>query len=438
MVDTPQPSLVGQLLAIPGRALAAVRTSLERPSVPLSAANIVEYLGGGQRTLAGVEVSETTALRNMAVWRAVNLISGSIAGFPIQTFRDRQTPSSPKGQREEVTLPLFQGEAYPDLSWFEWLELTTAHLLLWGNSYSLKIRNEAGDKVARLMPIEPSSVSVKRGPQSRRNPSGKLFQVSGVGQEPLTPAEIMHIPGFGYDGLAGLSPISYARQAIGTAIAAEDVAAKLFDSGLLNGGFIQAERELTPAEAKAVKQSWREKVAGVVRSYEVAILSQGLKYIPATIPPKDAQWLEARQFGVEEIARLYGVPADLLMDNSATGNTNVEQRAAAFVKFGLNTWVNRLEHRMSWHLCPAGTTVTLDMSTLLRGDALTRAQVWASAKATGWMTVDEIRAEEDLPPLEEEPEDPAEEEPPAEEEEPPAEEGPDEEGDDEGTADAAA
>lgn len=399
MVATPSLPSVGQLLAIPGRALTAFRTSLERPSVPLSAANIVEYLGGGQRTLSGVTVSEDSALRNMAVWRAVNLISGSIAGFPVRTYRDRQTQGSPKGEQEEITLPLFQGEAYPDLSWFEWFEVTAAHLLLWGNAYSLKIRNEAGDTIVRVLPIEPSRVTVTRGPQSTRNPSGKLFRVGGVGQEPLTPAEVMHIPGFGLDGLCGLSPIGYARQAIGTALAAEDVAAKLFDSGLLNGGLIQAERELTEAEAKAIKQSWREKVAGVVRSYEVAILAQGLRYIPTTIPPKDAQWLEARQFGVEEIARLYGVPADLLMDNSATGNTNVEQRAAAFVKFGLQTWVNRFEHRMSFHLCPAGTAVKLDMDSLLRGDALSRAQVYASGKDTGWLTVNEMRAAEGLPPL---------------------------------------
>lgn len=383
--------------------LGRYRRSLENPSIPLSSASIIDYLGGGMPTLSGVDVSPESSLRNMAVWRAVNLISGTMAGFPIKTFRDRASSTSPAGQREEVTLPLFQGEAYPDMSWFEWKEITLAHQLLWGNSYSLKIRNEGGNRVARVLPLEPWRVTVERGPQSRLNPSGKRFKVSGIGGMPLTPDEILHIPGFGYDGLCGLSPIAAARQAIGTAIAAEQVAAKLYDSGLLNGGFIQAERELKEGEAEKIRQRWREKVAGVVRSYEVAILGNGLKYQPATIPPKDAQWLEARQFGVEEIARLYGVPADMLMDNSATGNTNVEDRATAFVKFGLQPWVDRFEDRVSHQLCPEGTFVELSMDNLLRGDTKTRAEVYAAALSAGWMTVNEVRALENLPPLAEQP-----------------------------------
>lgn len=411
-------------MTILGRYRAA--RSLENPNIPLSSASIIDYLGGGMPTLAGVDVSPESALRNMAVWRAVNLISGTIAGFPIKTFRDRASSTSPAGQREEVTLSLFQGEAYPDLSWFEWKEITLAHQLLWGNSYSLKIRNEGGNRVARVLPLEPWRVTVERGPQSRLNPSGKRFKVSGLGGMPLTPDEILQIPAFGYDGLCGLSPISYARQAIGTAIAAEQVAAKLFDSGLLNGGFIQAERELKEGEADKIRQRWREKVAGVVRSYEVAILGNGLKYQPATIPPKDAQWLEARQFGVEEIARLYGVPADMLMDNSATGNTNVVDRATAFVKFGLQPWVDRLEDRVSHQLCPEGTFVELSMDNLLRGDTKTRAEVYASALTAKWMTVNEVRALENLPPLAEEPAaapTEVEEEPPADDDQ--AEEEPD-------------
>jgi HK97 family phage portal protein len=363
------------------RARLRERRTLENPNIPLSSSNIVTYLGGGVRTLAGVDISEDSALRNMAVWRAVNLVAGTIAGFSIRTYRPRPGPPTPRGEREEIDVPLFQGEAYPDLSWFEWKEQTLGHLLLWGNSYSLKIRTEGGDRVVRLLPIEPARVSVKRGPSSAVNPSGKTFTITGMNLEPLTPAEVLHIPAFGYDGIRGLSPIQYARNAIGVGIAAEEVAAKMFDSGLLNAGYIQAETELTDEQAEQIKQRWRDKIAGVVRSYEVAVLANGLKYTPATIPPKDAQWLEARQFAVEEIARLYGVPADLLMDNSATGNTNVEDRATAFVKFGLQPWVDRLEDRMSHQLCPAGVIVEMDMENLLRGDSAVRSQNTANAVA---------------------------------------------------------
>lgn len=413
---------------------------LERRAIPSSSPTLANILGLSGRTLAGVDVTETSALQNTAVLRAVTLIADTIAGFPIRTYRDRASSTSPAGEREEVTLPLFAGEAYPDMTWFEWKELMLVHALLWGDAFSLKIRNEGGDKIARVLPLPPDKVDVRRQDPRRTpgNPSGKEFRLAGQ-SEWLSPAQVMHVPGIGYDGVRGLSLIGLARQAIGVAIAAEQVGAKLFDSGLLNGGFLQAEREITETEARAAKQSWREKVSGVVRSYEVAVLANGFKYVPATIPPKDAQWLDTRQFGIQEVARLYGIPADLLMDNSATGNTNVEDRATSLVKFGLQHWVDRFENRMTTHLVPLGTVVELDMRNLLRGDAAARASYYTAAlnPATGWMNRNEVRALENLPPEEEDAEDPPEEEPAP----PPVAPVPDpqeEDEDDQGTSAAAA
>lgn len=395
-------------------AFAGEARTLENPAIPLSSDAIVGYLGG-PRSWSGFNVTERGAMQNMAVWRAVNLLASTAAGLPLKLYKD----ASPGGVRTEVSdNDLFRGEAYPDLTWYEYVETTLLHLLLNGNAYSLKIRNEAGDRILRVLPLPPDCIEVERGKASERNPSGKTFRLALPGQvehEVLTPREVMQIPGLSYDGLKGMSPIEYARNAIGTAGAAEMVAAKMFDSGLMNAGFIQSEMELNEAEAKKIKQRWRENVAGIVRSYEIAILANGLKYVPATIPPKDAQWLEAREFGIEEIARLYGVPADLLMDNSATGNTNVEQRAASFVKFGFGSLLRRVEKRFSVHLAPRATFAEFSLDALLRGDALSRSQVYASAITAGWMTVNEVRALENLPPLatDEEAQDDEEQEPPA-------------------------
>lgn len=382
------------------------RRQLDNPNIPLTSTSLVEYLGGGIATDAGVNVSEKSAMMNMGVWRAVNLISSRIASLPLQTYRTRASSTSPAGVPEEVMLPLFQDEAYPDLTWLEFLETSLVHLLLWGNAYSLKIFNERGDAVVRLLPIVPWCVGVERRERTRLNPSGKIYRVEGIQRDdPLTPAEIMHIPGLSYDGLVGLSPIAHARQAIGVGLAAEQVAAKLFDSGLLSGGYIQANVELDEAQAETIKRRWREKIAGASRSWEVAILANGLSYQPATIPPTDAQWIEARQFGVQEIARLYGIDPDHLMENSATGNTNVEQRAINLVRFGLNQWISRLEHRMSLHLCPRGTNVVFDTRGILRGDAAALAAYYTAAldPDTGWMERNEVRVELNLAPLEEEP-----------------------------------
>lgn len=412
------------------------RRSLENPSYPLTSTNLVDVLGGGVRTDSGVDVSEKSAMRNLAVWRAVNLIASRIASLPLRTYRTRASSSSPAGVPEEVTLPLFQDEAYPDVTWFEYLETSLVHLLLWGNAYSLKILNERGDAVKRLLPIVPWAVQVQRGDRTRLNPSGKLYTVEGIAGDPLTPNEVMQIPGLSYDGLIGLSPIAHARQAIGVGVAAEQVAAKLFDSGLLNGGIIQANVELDEAQAETIKRRWREKVSGAVRAYEVTVLANGLTYQPATIPPKDAQWIEARQFSVQEVARLYGIDPDHLMENSATGNTNVEQRAINLVRFGLNQWITRLEHRMSLHLCPRGTYVVLDPRGILRGDAAGQASYYTAAlnPQTGWMDRNEVRGELGLAPTLDDDED--EEEEPAP---PPIAPVPDpiDQGEGEGAADAA-
>lgn len=363
-------------------------------SAPLTAASVIQYLGGGVRTSAGVDVSEQNAMRHMAVWRAVNLLSSTVASLPLRIYKDGT------GGRVDITdqTPLFSDPAYPDMTWFECLEMVMLWRFLNGNGYALKIWNEGGTKVSRVLPIAAERVSVTRGDATVLNPSGKLFKITGIDGELLTPNELMQIPGPSRDGLMGLSPISWGRQAIGVGLAAEEVAARLFDSGLLNGGVLQAEVDLTDEDAAKAKQRWREKVAGLVRSYEVAIVSNGFKYQPTTIPPKDAQWIEARAFGVQEVSRLYGVPADLLMDNSATGNTNVEARGTSFVRFGLAQELARLERRLSLHLLPRGTYCVFDASGLQRGDVLAESKYFAAA-VDKWMTKNEIRDRIGLGPL---------------------------------------
>lgn len=366
--------------------------NVQNPAYPLTAQNIMSYLGVGQ-SIAGVEVTPENAERNMAVYRAVNLTASTVASLPLKIYRDTLDG------RSEINPGLFQDPIYPDLTWYEALESAVRHLLLYGNAYFLKIPNEAGTATARLLPIHPTQVSVKRVPQVNSQDSGKRFRVQGI-DELLTPAELLHIPYvLAADGITGLSPIAVARTTIGTAIAAEEVAAKLFDSGLLQGGILQAEENITDAQAESVKRQWMEKVRGQVRAYEINVLSKGFRWMPATIPPKDAQWIEARRYGTEDIARLFHTPPDLLFENGATGNTNVEQRALTWVKFGLAPLLTRIEDRLSLHLLPRGSFCEFEVVGLLRGDSKTEAEVLAIAIDKGWMTINEVRAIKNLPPL---------------------------------------
>lgn len=369
------------------------KRSLENPNIPLSAAAIVQYLGGGKATLAGVDVTAGNAERHLAVWRAVNLTASTVAGLPLKVYKD-----SPSGLRRELDAPLFTDPMYPEITWYEGLETAVRHMMLWGNAYLLKIKNEGGTAVVRLLPILPESVSVYRDQPSRLNPSGKWFKVQGI-EDPLTSDEVLHLPWVSHDGIEGLSPISVARQAIGAAIAAEEVGAKMFDSGLLAGGILKAQGTLDDTQAEQVKQRWMEKVRGQVRAYEVAVLSEGFDFQPASIPPADAQWIEARKFGIEEAARIYGVPPALLFEYGGTGNVEADKLGAQWLRFGLNQVLNRIEKRLSLHLLPRGQFCEFTREGLLQGTPMEQAQVMAVEIASGVLMVDEARALKNRPPL---------------------------------------
>lgn len=354
--------------------------------------HFISVMGGYGPTLSGVTVTEDSAMRNAAVWRAVNLTAGTVAGLPLKVYRD--TPAG----REELDHSLFDDPMYPELTWYEGIETLTASVLVWGDAYALKIYNEAGTRVARMLPLDPSTVTVRRDAVTPENPSGKLFKIAGLSEE-LTSAEILHIPGLSFDGVCGLSAVRMAKETLGTAIAAEQVASKMFDSGLLNGGILQAEGDMSDEQAAEAKAQWQAKTRGTVRSYEVALLSAGWKFIPTQIPPDQAQWLESRHFSVSEIARLFGMPPALLFEYMDTGNVEADKLGAQWLRFGLNALLRRIESRLSLHLLPRGTFCEFVREGLLQGTPKEQADVHAAALAGKWMTPDEVRAMHNLPPL---------------------------------------
>jgi HK97 family phage portal protein len=374
-------------------ALLRVLRNLNNPAIPITTPALLQYLGG-PRSSAGVDVNPDTAMRNMAVYRAISLTAGTVASLPLKTWRDEASPGDEPPKRVEIRSQLFADPMHAelDITWFEGIEFLVTSIMRHGNGYALKILNEGGTKVVRLLPV-PSDVV-----RCYRERGRKLFDVTGIA-EPLTTAEVLHIPGLSTSGVCGLSPIDAAREAIGIGLAAEEVAGRLFDSGLLNGGFLQAEEDLTDAQALQAKQRWREKVGGLVRSYEVALLSRGFKYQPATIPPRDAQFLESRQFSVAEIARLYGMPPALLFEYMSTGNVEADKLGAQWVRFGLAALLKRVETRLSLHLLPRGTFCEFVADALLRGTSKEQAEVIQLEIAAGTLTVDEARALKNRPPL---------------------------------------
>jgi HK97 family phage portal protein len=235
-------------------------------------------------------VSEKSALGMPAVWRAVNLIAGSCASLPLQAYRtsgDETTPLT-SGQAADLL-----ASPHPDLTSFELWEQVYSHLLLWGNSYLRVLRNPLG-QVAELWPLHPSRVV-----PGRASDGSKVYEVDQNLNDPLTDREILHIPGFGFDGIAGISPIRLARQGIGLALAAEEYGSKLFGTGSLASGILTTEQRLDQTKADELKQRWKDKNSGLSSAHDTIVLDSGASFQRLTIPPEDAQFIESRKFQVD-------------------------------------------------------------------------------------------------------------------------------------------
>ncbi|MET4925472.1 phage portal protein [Streptomyces sp. PSRA5] len=369
------------------------RRGLEDPGTPLTDTALLNWLGGAA-TDAGVAVSEQTALRMPAVWRSVTVIAGVSSALPLPTFKT--------GTRTRTVNALLE-DPHPELTPLEVWRLAYLYRVLWGNAYLQKMRAPSG-QVKELWPISANRVQVDRERPTEGNPTGKWFWATddwGVTHR-LTPRDILHIPGLGYDGLTGVSPVRLASQGIGLAQAAEKGAARLFGSGNMIGGVLQTEQRLNPDQANALKERWRAKMSGVANSHEVAVLDSGASFAPVAMPNTDAQFLESREFQNTEIARMFGVPLFLLMETSKSTSwgTGLEQQATGWVKFDLApTWLAPTEQRITKELLGKTEYAKYQVAGLLRGDSSARATFYRAMRDTGVMSANDIRELEDLPPI---------------------------------------
>jgi len=373
------------------------RRSIEDPTVPLSSAGILQWIGGDRRgsTSAGVNVTERNAHTHASVWRAINLISGVGGSLDLRAYK---TGTFSPAQANLLNNP------HPEMTGLEFWRLSFTHRATWGNFYAQKIRNGAS-AVQYLLPIHPSNVRVAGLVKGRATGRMvKLFEVTledGT-REPMTTDDIFHVPHWANDGLCGISPVAAARLAIGLGIAAEEYSARLFGSGNLSSGVLQTEGRLEEKDAEALKAKWESKVAGLAKAHGTVIIDSGAKYQQLTMPNKDAQFLESRQFQILEIARFFGVPPFLMYETekSTSWGTGLEQQALGWLNFDLGPqWLAPLEARVSKELTGAGTEARYDMNRLMRGDSSARGNFYRIMREIGALNADEIRAYESLEPL---------------------------------------
>jgi len=369
------------------------RRQVENPRLPLSSKTLLAWLAG-DATNAGVDVTPEKAMRVSAVYRSVALIAGAVAGLPLLVYK--------ANTRDRQDVPVLR-YPNPDQTAFEFWEYALTSMLLFGNSYSWRARTQGNSE--QLWPIHPGRVTPRweksRGAR-REFESRKVFDITaGDTKRTYTSDQILHIPALSYDGLCGMSPIGAARQAVGLALAAEEYGGRFFSGGSLMSGILQTDQRLDEETATRLKQRWQEKLGGLSKAHEVAVIDAGAKFQPLSMPHDDAQFLETRRFQVSEVARLYGVPPHMLMDveKSTSWGTGIEQQSIGFVQYTLDPWLKRIERRVTKELLnPETQYAEFLVEGLLRGDTKTRYEAYQIAITNRWMSPGEVRDRENLGP----------------------------------------
>ena len=349
---------------------------------------------------SGKRVNERSAMQMTAVYSCVRILSEAIASLPVHVYKYNNSG----GKEKALDHPLYfllHDEPNPEMTSFAFRETLMTHLLLWGNAYAQIIRNGKGDVIG-LYPLMPDRMTVDR------DEKGHLYYQYQMSQDDaqtmkgqtviLQPKDVLHIPGLGFDGLVGYSPIAMAKNAIGLAIAAEEYGSKFYANGAAPSGVL--EHPGTLKDPAKVRDSWNSAFGGSSNSHKVAVLEEGLKYTPISISPNEAQFLETRKFQINEIARIFRVPPHMVGDLEKSSFSNIEQQSLEFVKYTLDPWVSRWEQNMMRSLFSADEKATyfikFNVDGLLRGDYQSRMNGYAIGRQNGWMSANDIRELENL------------------------------------------
>ena len=383
--------------------LSGLFRSRDKPKNSTSGSAYRFFFGG---STSGKNVNERSAMQMTAVYACVRILSESIAGLPVHLYKYREDGSKEKA----IDHPLYRilhDEPNPEMTSFVFRETLMTHLLLWGNAYAQIIRNGKG-QVLGLYPLMPNRMTVDRDEKGHLYYSYLVSDSDAPtmksGTVILKPTDVLHIPGLGFDGLVGYSPIAMAKNAIGMAIACEEYGAKFFANGATPGGIL--EHPGTVKDPAKVRDSWNEAFGGSRNSNKVAVLEEGMKYTPISISPEQAQFLETRKFQIDEIARIFRVPPHMVGDLEKSSFSNIEQQSLEFVKYTLDPWVIRWEQSIQRSLMSkdekAVYFVKFNLEGLLRGDYQSRMNGYAIGRQNGWMSANDIRELENLDRIPEE------------------------------------
>ena len=370
--------------------------SPENPTTSLSnpADWLVSVMGGGP-TQAGPVVNEQSAIRSTTVFRCVSLLAGLIAWLPMMVYH--RSPSGRKVADSHRLYPLLHDSPSDLMSGFIWRELMAVDLLLGGNHYSL-IEYDGAARVVGFIAVPRNAVRVEKI-------KGRLryFVTYSDGVEDYDQSDMLHVPGLGFDGIRGISPIAaVSRQAIGLSLAMEEFAGRMHSNGARPSGVVKGSEGLgKDVQAfRRLKAEFEAAYAGLSNAGKTIFLDKGMDWTPMQISPQDAETLESRRFQISDIARAFGVPPHMVgeTDKSTSWGSGIEQMTIGFLTFSLAPWLSRIEGELNRKLFSGSPYYAeFNRDALLALDSAAQAALFASAIQNGWMKPSEVRRLKNLP-----------------------------------------
>lgn len=366
---------------------------------PLSIRDPEHWRNRDTDTITGVAMTESAVLGLSTAWACVNLLVGTQASLPVMVYRTAKDGSRELAKDHNLYRVLHDSPNSQQTALDFW-EFVCASLELRGNGYARKVKSQG--KIIGLVPIYPDIMTVRQLSGGR---IGYRWTVDGKTWDE-TDETVLHIRGFGGNPLGGLSTLEYGRKTFDLAVGINGAATATFKSGMLSRVVVAFKEFLSPEQRKDVEAALQNKFMGAMNAGLPFIAEGGQTISTLSIKPEEAQMLESRGFSVEEICRLFGVPPHMVghTEKSTSWGTGIEQQTLGFVKFTLRRRLKRIEQALQKQLLTAddvarGITIEFNLEGLLRGDSAGRSAFYGSALNNGWMTINEVRSLENLPPV---------------------------------------
>lgn len=354
----------------------------------------VDALTGGGSSVAGERVSPTSAMTLAVYYACIRVISEDVAKLPLKTYLQLAGGKNKTPKTGHPLYPLLHDAPNDHMTAMTWRETMTQHCLGWGNGYAEIIRTaSAGHILSLTEPLDPATVT----PQINEGRDIEyVVRPTGTGGERTVPRDRMfHIHGLGFDGLVGYSIAQKAKESIGLAMAERNSGAAMFGNGSRPAGVLEYDgKELSVKAKENIKKGWQAQYGGgAANSHRTAVLEWGVKWKPIAVPSKDAQWIESRQFSVEEICRWFRVAPHKVQHLLHATFSNIEHQAIEHVGDTLLPWLIRWEQEIKRQLIPKNEPnvfVEHLVDALLRGDTESRFKAHAIARQWGWASANDV------------------------------------------------